>query len=70
MSGSTSYTYRIIASNSGVDSPASVIATATTPAAPTPPAAPTGLVGSPISATQVDLAWTDVSRRVEIQMRK
>jgi len=56
----TTYTYRVRAVNTGVFSGYSNDATATTPT-PTPiaPAAPSGLNASAISASRVDLAWTD-----------
>ncbi|MBX3173688.1 MAG: fibronectin type III domain-containing protein [Gemmatimonadaceae bacterium] len=50
-----SFTYRVYASNDAGDSPVSAEATATT----ITPAAPTDLAATTISATQIDLAWTD-----------
>jgi len=55
---STTYRYRVIAVNGNGDSAPSNVATATTPAPP-PPAAPTGLSATAISATRIDLAWSD-----------
>ena len=52
---STTYVYRIVATNSGGDSPPSVTATATTLQAP--PAAPASLTATVVSSTAIDLAW-------------
>ena len=52
----TSYQYRVSASNGAGSSAYSNVVTATLL---TPPAAPTGLVAKVVSATQVDLHWTD-----------
>lgn len=59
----TTYTYRVRATNSAGASAYSNLATASTPAAPTapPPAAPTALTATAVSASQIDLAWTDAS---------
>ncbi len=51
--------FRVIASNPLGNSPSSNVATVTTPASTTAPAAPSGLSTTIISATQVDLSWTD-----------
>jgi hypothetical protein len=57
----TAYFYRVRAYNAGGDSLYSNTANTTTPPAPQPPAAPTGLVASAISASQINLSWTDGS---------
>jgi hypothetical protein len=56
----TTYTYRVLAFNSGGDSAPSNEASATTPAL-TIPIDPSGLLAAPVSATQVRLTWTDNS---------
>jgi hypothetical protein len=55
----TAYTYRVRATNTGGDSANSATATATTLV--NAPAAPSGLTATAISATQINLAWTDNS---------
>lgn len=55
----TAYWYRVYAYNLAGDSPASNIASVTTPNLL--PAAPTNLTGNAIAATQVNLMWTDNS---------
>jgi len=57
---STTYTYHVLAFNSGGDSAPSNEASATTPAL-TIPIAPSGLLAAALSATQVRLTWTDNS---------
>ena len=58
--GNTAYTYRVRAVNTGVFSGYSNNASATTPTpTSTAPAAPSGLNATAISASRVDLAWTD-----------
>ncbi|MGC8638434.1 MAG: fibronectin type III domain-containing protein [Isosphaeraceae bacterium] len=52
----TSYTYRVFATNSFGDSAPSATASATTL-----PAAPTGLTLTAVSASEIDLSWTDQS---------
>ncbi len=54
LSAGATYTYRVTAYNAAGLSPASDIAVITTLV---PPATPTGLVATPISTTQVDIAW-------------
>jgi large repetitive protein len=56
----TTYTYRVRACNSGGCSPYSSDATATTGATP-PPAPPSDLRTTGITASRIDLAWTDNS---------
>lgn len=51
----TAYSYRVVANNAAGNSPASNTATASTLAAP---GAPTGFVGSPTSATSINLSWS------------
>ena len=55
----TTYDYRVFAINGGGDSAPSNTATTTT--LPNPPAAPTVLTATPVSQTQINLAWTDNS---------
>jgi len=59
LAASTSYSYRVRATNAVGDSAYSNVASATTQAPPTPPAAPTGLTATAASYNQIDLAWTD-----------
>ncbi|TBR11884.1 MAG: hypothetical protein EPO62_01095 [Candidatus Nitrosotenuis sp.] len=56
----TAYTYKISAINSIGTSAASteVSATPTTASAAVAPGAPTGIIATPVSATQVNLSWT------------
>ena len=56
----TTYTYHVLAFNSGGDSAPSNEASATTPPL-TIPIVPSGLVAAALSATQVRLTWTDNS---------
>jgi hypothetical protein len=58
---STTYYFRVRASNSAGDSDYTNTANATTPACPLPPAAPTGLTANAVSCNQIDLGWTDNS---------
>jgi titin len=59
VAGSTTYYYRVYATNASGDSTASNIATVTTPASTVPaPAAPTSLAAT-ASGTQVNLSWLD-----------
>ncbi|MBK9376504.1 MAG: SUMF1/EgtB/PvdO family nonheme iron enzyme [Holophagales bacterium] len=59
-SPSTTYHYRVRATNSAGDSGSSNEANATTPAPPvTIPAAPSGLSASAASSTQINLVWVD-----------
>lgn len=60
-SASTTYEYRVRASNAGGNSAYSNTATVTTPAAASAPSAPSGLTATASSATQVNLSWTDTA---------
>jgi fibronectin type 3 domain-containing protein len=55
----TTYYYRVIATNAGGDSPASDVGSATTQT--DPPETPTGLIALPASSSEIDLSWIDVS---------
>ncbi len=59
LAASTSYSYRVRATNEAGDSDYSNTASATTYTPPTPPAAPTDLAVNAISHSQIDLTWTD-----------
>lgn len=62
LSASTKYYYRVFAYNSSGNSDYSNVASATTQAAASnPPAAPSGLSATAISASQINLAWSDNS---------
>ena len=63
LSASTTYSYRVRASNSAGYSGYSNTASATTPAAPssTPPTAPANLGATAVSSSQINLAWSDLS---------
>lgn len=67
LTGSTTYRYRIRASNSGGSSGYSTEASATTPAAP--PATPT-LAATIASATQVNLSWTNVANESGYRLQR
>jgi hypothetical protein len=60
---STTYGYRVRALRGADASAWTATVHTTTPAAPTAtvPSAPTGLTATPVSATRVDLRWTDTS---------
>jgi fibronectin type 3 domain-containing protein len=60
LTGSTTYYYRVFATSTGGDSPASNIAGATTPAPPVQtPAAPSTLRATTVSFLQINLTWVD-----------
>ena len=64
VAGSTTYTYRVTAFNDAGNSPytnESSVATPLGTVTPTVPAAPTALAATAVSATQINLAWTDNS---------
>ncbi len=58
LSAGTSYTLKVIASNSGGDSTAATVSASTQAALPNAPAAPTGLSTSGITQTAITLSWT------------
>ncbi|MDQ3928487.1 MAG: fibronectin type III domain-containing protein, partial [Chloroflexota bacterium] len=60
VAASTTYYYRVKATNAAGSSGYSNTASATTPAAtPTAPAAPSGLTATAASSSKIDLSWTD-----------
>lgn len=59
LSASTTYSYRVRATNNGGDSGFTNVASATTLAAVTLPSAPSGLVATGVSKSRVDLTWVD-----------
>jgi hypothetical protein len=59
LAASTTYRYRVFASNGASNSGFSNIASATTQAGGTAPATPTGLTPTVVSSSQINLAWTD-----------
>ncbi|MFZ9126963.1 MAG: S8 family serine peptidase, partial [Steroidobacteraceae bacterium] len=67
LSGSTTYRYRVRASNAGGASSYSTEASVTTPAAP--PATPT-LTATAVSATQVNLSWTNVANESGYRLQR
>ncbi len=61
LAASTTYYYRVRATNAAGDSTYSNTASATTQAQSGVPAAPTGLTATAVSSTSINLAWTDNS---------
>jgi subtilisin len=61
LAASTSYSYRVRATNTAGDSDYSNTTSAVTQAAPALPAAPSGLAASVISRSQINLTWMDNS---------
>jgi len=61
LSSSTPYYYRVRAYNAGGNSDFSNTASATTFTPPSPPPAPSGLTATAVSASQINLTWTDNS---------
>jgi hypothetical protein len=61
LSASTTYSYRVRASNGAGDSGYSNTASATTQGGATPPSAPTGLMAASTNGTQINLTWTDTA---------
>ncbi len=59
LAASTTYTYRVRASNAAGNSGYSNEASATTDDPPPPPADPSGLTATANGSSQIDLAWTD-----------
>jgi thermitase len=59
LTSSTTYRYRVRASNASVNSGYSNIASASTQAGTTLPAAPTLLGATAVSSSQINLSWTD-----------
>ena len=62
LSPTTTYYYRVFATNAGGDSPASDVGSATTPDVPsTPPSPPSALSAVAASSTEVDVTWSGVA---------
>jgi len=61
LAASTEYFYRVLAFNGSGNSAYSNEANATTQSSPAPPAAPSSLTATAVSASQINLAWTDNS---------
>jgi len=61
LSASTTYFYRVRATNASGDSPYSNTASATTQSPPPPPTAPTNLAATAAGSSEIDLSWTNTS---------
>ncbi|MGI8519613.1 MAG: DUF4082 domain-containing protein [Actinomycetota bacterium] len=62
LAASTTYSYRVVATGDGGDSPPSPVASATTDTPPpSPPPAPATLTATAVSASRVDLSWSAVT---------
>jgi hypothetical protein len=61
LSASTTYFYRVRATNSSGDSAYSNTASATTQSPPPPPTAPTNLTAAAAGSNQINLSWTNTS---------
>jgi subtilisin family serine protease len=59
LAASTTYRYRVFASNSAGNSGSSNVASATTQGGGTAPAAPTGLTATAASSSHINLSWID-----------
>ena len=59
LAASTTYDYRVRATNAGGDSAYSNTAEATTQATQSVPAAPSNLTATAVSGSQINLSWTD-----------
>jgi C1A family cysteine protease len=59
LTASTSYSYRVRASNGAGDSDYTNTSSAATLESPTPPAAPTNLAATTVSSSQINLTWID-----------
>jgi lysophospholipase L1-like esterase/fibronectin type 3 domain-containing protein len=60
LAGSTTYSYRVVATSRNGDSAPSEVVTTTT-AAPPLPAVPTGVTAVAVSSSRIDVAWQDVA---------
>jgi hypothetical protein len=69
LTAGTTYSYRVLATNSGGDSSPSNVATTTTSGSGPPPA-PTGLTATAVSTSQIDLSWTDGSGETGYQVQR
>jgi hypothetical protein len=61
LSASTTYVYRVRATNASGDSPYCSTASTTTQAPPPPPTAPTSLASTAAGSGQINLSWTNTS---------